>query len=278
MLTADDGTAKTPASGTVTVTDLPEPADIEGPITSLVESTPNPAPLNTEASLSAHVDDTTTGGSAIAAAEYSIDDGPFMALAARDGGFDAVAEDVVGTIPAASLAEPGVYRVCVRGVDLPGNIGVISCVLLVVYDPDGGFVTGGGWIDSPEGALVGDPSVTGRANFGFVAKYKKGRSVPDGQTEFMFTAGSLNFHSTSYDYLVVNKGSSRAQFKGTGTINGIGGFGFIIWATDGDVRRAGPDTFRIRIWDDSTGTETVIYDNGTDQVLSGGNVTIHGTK
>ena len=240
--------------------------------------TPNPALLNAGVSLSAYVDDTTTGGSIIAAAEYSIDDGPFVALVAADGGLDAVAEGVVATIPAASFPESGVYRVCVRGVDLPGNIGSTSCVLVVVYDPDGGFITGGGWIESPEGAYAADPAVTGRANFGFVAKYKKGRSVPDGQTEFMFTAGSLNFHSTSYDYLVVNKGSSRAQFKGTGTINGAGEFKFIIWATDGDVRGDGPDTFRIRIWDDSNGIETVIYDNGSDQALSGGNVTIHAAK
>jgi len=27
--------------------------------------------------------------------------------------------------------------------------------MLVVYDPSGGFVTGGGWIDSPAGALHG---------------------------------------------------------------------------------------------------------------------------
>jgi hypothetical protein len=37
---------------------------------------------------------------------------------------------------------------------------------LVVYDPDVGFVTGGGWIDSPESAYMPDPSLTGRANFG----------------------------------------------------------------------------------------------------------------
>ncbi len=274
----DSGALTDVADITVTVTDVPENADTEGPVTSLVESTPNPALLNAGVSLSAYVDDTTTGGSIIAAAEYSIDDGPFVALVAADGGLDAVAEGVVATIPAASFPESGVYRVCVRGVDLPGNIGSTSCVLVVVYDPDGGFITGGGWIESPEGAYAADPAVTGRANFGFVAKYKKGRSVPDGQTEFMFTAGSLNFHSTSYDYLVVNKGSSRAQFKGTGTINGAGEFKFIIWATDGDVRGDGPDTFRIRIWDDSNGIETVIYDNGSDQALSGGNVTIHAAK
>lgn len=45
---------------------------------------------------------------------------------------------------------------------------------LKVYDPDGGFVTGGGWIYSPPSSLSLDPSAEGRASFGFVAKYKKG--------------------------------------------------------------------------------------------------------
>ena len=43
-------------------------------------------------------------------------------------------------------------------------------VMVVVYDPSAGFVTGGGWIDSPAGAYTADPSLTGKANFGFVSK------------------------------------------------------------------------------------------------------------
>jgi hypothetical protein len=38
----------------------------------------------------------------------------------------------------------------------------------------------------------------GKGTFGFVSKYKKGATVPTGQTEFMFQAGDLNFHSSSY--------------------------------------------------------------------------------
>ncbi|MCL1600774.1 MAG: hypothetical protein M3112_04465 [Actinomycetia bacterium] len=52
----------------------------------------------------------------------------------------------------------------------------------IVYDPDGVFVTGGGWIDSPEHAYRGDPMMTGKATFGFVSKYKKGAAVPTGNT------------------------------------------------------------------------------------------------
>jgi hypothetical protein len=53
---------------------------------------------------------------------------------------------------------------------------------IVVYDPNGGFVTGGGWINSPPGAYPADPVLTGKANFGFVAKYVKGAQVPTGTT------------------------------------------------------------------------------------------------
>lgn len=135
-----------------------------------------------------------------------------------------------------------------------------------------------GWDDylgSNVGFTLTVPSMTsgspeGKANFGFVAKYKKGASIPDGQTEFVFKAGDLNFHSTSYDWLVVNKGDSRAQFKGTGTINGMGDHKFMLWAGDGE-----PDTFRIKIWYEENGAEIVVYDNGVQQPIGGGNIVIH---
>jgi hypothetical protein len=141
-----------------------------------------------------------------------------------------------------------------------------------VYDPDGGFVTGGGWINSPEGAYTADPTLTGKANFGFVSKYKKGATVPTGKTEFNFKAGDLNFHSDTYEWLVVNQGGTNAQFKGSGTINGMGYYKFQLWAGDGI-----PDTFRIRIWteDEVTATETDVYDNGFDQAIGGGSIKVH---
>ena len=93
--------------------------------------------------------------------------------------------------------------------------------IVIAYDPNGGFVTGGGWIDSPAGAYLANPPLVGKANFGFVSKYKKGASVPEGETEFQFHAAGLNFKSTAYQWLVV-QGTSKAQYKGTGTINGSG--------------------------------------------------------
>jgi hypothetical protein len=114
----------------------------------------------------------------------------------------------------------GVYNVCVRGTDAAGNVAIPECTLLAVYDPSARFVTGGGWIMSPPSAYVANTSLTGKANFGFVSKYQKGANTPTGQTEFQFKAGDLNFHSSSYEWLVVS--GTRAQYKGVGTINGAG--------------------------------------------------------
>jgi hypothetical protein len=167
----------------------------------------------------------------------------------------------------------GVYEVVVEATDRAGNTATSEPRLLVIYDPEGGFVTGGGWIYSDLGAYVPDPTLEGKANFGFVSKYKKGATEPTGRTEFQFHVADLNFHSSSYDWLVVT-GSDYARFKGTGTINGMGDYKFMIWAGDSE-----PDTFRIKIWEENEDdSETVIYDNGFDQAIGGGSVVIHTRK
>jgi len=265
-------------------TELPPP-DTQGPITSDVVADPNPAPVNTAIVLTANVDDSTTGGSNIASSEYNIDGGSFLAMNAQDGGFDQVSEDVEATVPA--FAEAGIHEVCVRGTDAAGNTGPAECILLVVYDPEGGFVTGGGWIDSPEEAYVPDPALTGKATFGFVSKYKKGAQTPEGQTEFVFKVADLNFHSSSYDWLVV--AGAKAMFKGIGTINGEGAYKFMLTALDADINENDSfdvDRFRIKIWtEDAEGNETVVYDNalGDDSddattEIGGGSIVIHTKK
>jgi hypothetical protein len=148
--------------------------------------------------------------------------------------------------------------------------------LVVVYDPDGGFVTGGGWILSEPGDDLEFPEAEGKANFGFVSKYVgNGAQVPTGNTQFQFKAGDLKFHSDTYQWLVVNQAGTNAQYKGDGTINGDvspsgENYKFMIWATDDS-----DDTFRIRIWwEDEDEEEVDIYDCG-DTLLGGGNIKVH---
>jgi hypothetical protein len=75
-------------------------------------------------------------------------------------------------------------------------------------------------------------------------------------------------------------GQDKAKYKGAGTINGEGNYGFMLTAIDGS-----PGTFRIKIWDKDNG-DTVVYDNqmgepddgydGTE--IGGGNIKVHTGK
>ena len=184
----------------------------------------------------------------------------------------------------------GLYRVTLTVTD--DDTGTTSLVypagglLIVIYDPSAGFVTGGGWINSPAGACkyaACTSSTFGKATFGFVSKYitQKDKTSPvlTGNTEFQFHAGNLNFKSSSYEWLVVNGNSGRAQYKGVGTVNGASNYGFILTAYDGSI-----DQFRIKIWDIATGY--VIYDNQMTEPdtstlateLGGGSIIIHVPK
>lgn len=174
---------------------------------------------------------------------------------------------------------PGVYTVTLTVTDDDGGADTAEYEFIVVFDPSDGFVTGGGWIDSPPGAYYPDKSLTGKANFGFVSKYKKGAMTPTGQTEFQFKVADLNFHSTAYEWLVI--AGFKAMYKGTGTINGAGNYGFILSAIDGQITGGGgTDKFRIMIWDAGGG---MIYDNlpggamnaDPATVLGGGSIVIH---
>jgi len=60
-------------------------------------------------------------------------------MAAQDASFNELNEELTATsnVP----AEPGLYRVCVRGRDAPDNSGGPGGIVLMVYDPESGFVT-----------------------------------------------------------------------------------------------------------------------------------------
>jgi PKD repeat protein len=183
-------------------------------------------------------------------------------------------------------AEPGVYTVVLTVTDGDGYTAEEVYEFVVVYDLEGGtgFVTGGGWIWSQAGwCLLDSPCnvAEGKANFGFVSRYRKGASKPTGATEFKFSAGGLNFHSDSYEWLVVNRAGTNGQFKGTGTVNGDPApdgelYTFMVWAVDGNPDH--DDTFRIKIWWEDAGVERVVYDNGFGQAIGGGSIVIHKTK
>ena len=175
---------------------------------------------------------------------------------------------------------PGVYTVTTTVTD--DDLGSGSATTqVVVYDPSAGFITGGGWLNVDPGSYPAMPTLGGRANFGFTSQYKKGATIPTGETEFQFQVGNFNFHSEAYSWLVVS--GYKAQYKGTGTVNGASGYDFTLTAYDGDVQNSGYDRFRISITNHATGV--VVFDNrnGTSmaidsanpQNIQGGSIVIH---
>jgi hypothetical protein len=176
----------------------------------------------------------------------------------------------------------GIYLVDCEATDTTGGTQTSEPGYVVVFDPSAGFVTGGGWIDSPAGAYVPDPDAFGPARFGFVSQYKKGATVPTGSTQFQFQAGNLNLHSNEFDWLVVS--GARAQFRGTGSVNGVDDYRFTVTVIDGDVISKGEsDRFRMRIW--APGGD-LVYDNqmgaggGDDPTtaITQGSIVIHNKR
>ncbi|MGB5417308.1 HYR domain-containing protein, partial [Algibacter sp.] len=186
--------------------------------------------------------------------------------------------------------QTGVYTVKVIVTDACNETAEVTLsTYVVVYDPSGGFVTGGGWIDSPDGALAGTNTV-GKANFGLVAKYKTGKNnvlTLDGNTNFQFKEGDLHFKSSVYDEMsLVISGGKKATYRGVGTVNRSGSHKFLVTVIDGDATGGdGDDKFRIKIWADGSSSD-VVYDNefsseenaDSSTILGGGSIVIHKPK
>ena len=207
--------------------------DAAPPTTAQPTLSVNPKAVAQSSVLSAAASDP---GSGIAAGEYFFgsDPGPGNGkpMAVSAGTLSAT----IGTD-----VSPGVYTVGVRARDGAGNWSAVADAYLVVYDPTGGYATGGGWIvpgsaSSDAGDLLPGLDGTSRANFGFVVKYASGAStVPGGSLQFTYSAGSLRLHSTAMDWLVVTN-ENWAKFQGSATIDGRSGvYPFRLAARDGDT-------------------------------------------
>jgi hypothetical protein len=144
-----------------------------------------------------------------------------------------------------------------------------------MYDPEGGFVTGGGWMDSPAGALASAPTSSGKVTFAFSVKYLKGRLAPQGNLTVQLHEPGLKLTAAAFEWLAVS--GSAAQFRGQGTLqNRPGMHGFMV-----SVLQDGSDRVRICVWNQATGA--IVYDthpgeqldSGAGSPLMGGSVMIH---
>ncbi|MES1215635.1 MAG: hypothetical protein ABUT20_08960, partial [Bacteroidota bacterium] len=130
--------------------------------------------------------------------------------------------------------------------------------IVVIYDPNGGYAYGGGYYNSPAGALRSNPSATGKASYGFAMNYFKNATSPKGETQFEFKVGTFEFNALNFEYLVIS--NSMSQFKGTGKITGgQSGVGFTMTVIDGQLDGSGIDKIRMKIYNKNNGS--IIYDN-----------------
>jgi PKD repeat protein len=152
----------------------------------------------------------------------------------------------------------GVYPVKLTVTDKDGAASSSTLEYVLVYDPHEGFVIGGGWLNSPAGSLVAQPTLSGRVNFGFISRYQRRSDVPRGETHLHFHIGNFRFESRQYEWLVVQ--GALAQYKGTGKVNGRPGYSFLLSAADGQAPGGDRvDRMRLRVWNTATGA--VVYDN-----------------
>jgi hypothetical protein len=158
---------------------------------------------------------------------------------------------------------PGVYKLQMNTID-QNNVTTYANTngdleaIVVIFDPNGGNTYGGGYFNSPAGALRSDPSATGKASYGFAMNYFKNSTNPKGETQFEFKVGEFEFNALNFDYLVIS--NSMAQFKGTGKIiGGQSGVGFTMTVTDGQLDGTGVDKIRMKIYNKNNGS--IIYDN-----------------
>lgn len=180
------------------------------------------------------------------------------AFAIMVGSQDGVATSMVALQPAIYTIE-----ITAAGWDAVGH------GILVVYNPEGGFATGGGWIMPADDGLNTHPNV--RANFGFNAKYKQG--LPTGHIEFRYSDGHIDLKSSSIEQLVIT-GGSIVQFKGLARVNGEDGHWFFAKAIDHGEPGAGADTFEIKIWGPGVDPEGDPTERAGG-VLQGGNIVVH---
>lgn len=149
---------------------------------------------------------------------------------------------------------PGIYTIRLTVTDNHGASGESIFEYVVVHDPDSGFVTGGGWIDSPPGAYTVQEATAGKANFGLVIRHHPSSGTPQGNLHFHLRPA--RFSALSFDWLVVT--GDTAYAAGDGALNGTAGYQFVLSTVDDRRAGDGVHRWRLQVWDSDN---ALIYDN-----------------
>lgn len=248
----DSGNASTIAEGTVTVNNV---APTLGPITTL------PGPLSVGIFVPASAQFTDPGVLDTHTASIDWGDGSTTA---------GVVEETNGSGTASgahTYAKAGFYTVTMTVTDKDGAISITSTsATIIVVNPKNGYVTGGGWFNTPLGAYKLNPAFKGKTPFEISSKYVNGKVTPTGY--FKLIVSQVTFLSNSIDWMVVM--GKEAQIMGVGTINGSGVYYYLVKVYDGS-----PDKIDVKIWKMEGTTEVVIYDSAGYQPLKSGTISIH---
>jgi len=199
--------------------------DSVGPVTSAVIVTPNPATVNTSVVVTATVDDTTTGGSIIQSAEYSLNGGPWTAMNASDGAFSSITEGVTATFIVTQLSN---NEVCVRGTDAANNVGDPICITLVANPDTLGPITSAVNV-TPNPATVNasvtvtaavDDTTTGGSNIQSAEYSLNGEAW----TAMNASDGAFDsvLENVTGSFIVTQVGSNQVCIRGTDAANNVG--------------------------------------------------------
>jgi probable HAF family extracellular repeat protein len=153
----------------------------------------------------------------------------------------------------------GIYTVTAKVGDGSGK-GPTASRTIVAYDPQPGSAAGSGWLMSPHGAHKTAGSLADKAEFSFVLPSAASARASNAKPQLNFSAAGLRFSSDNFRLLAMQ--GARAQFEGSGMLNGRGEYMFTLKTTAG-LSEGEPGRFGLKIWhiDPATRAAVVDYDN-----------------
>ncbi|WP_242917004.1 SBBP repeat-containing protein [Pontibacter liquoris] len=174
---------------------------------------------------------------------------------------------------------PEVYKVSIAYAAGPSCSATTATKYVSVYDPKAGFVTGGGWSDSPTNKDYALMQEKGKAYWAFGARYKENKpgsssaSAPVEGTLLLVLESGYVFRATSMAEGSLVIAGERAYFTGAGTLTRRGAagletdkrnFAFLVSATDGQLKKPGENDklrLQIRTIEQDGSPVVVVYDN-----------------